>query len=320
MYKTPRPTAGPPPRTTSASGSSTRPSNTSAEALPSRNSTAIGDNDDPDPIILDYWTSGTHYAGGASANIAAGEDWSTSSAPFSFIATPSPIPKRHPGRPRQARRAPTAGNPAIPAAWTENALALWEDAVNQSKTEKTAWPYRLGATASTTRTKIKRGTMVGQLVLNDPQAASKLLPNLTVGLTHANYVGTGTGFQTRAGNGNIVTWPHDGDFYQFWTDGAADGRFTIPNVRPGTYTLRAFANGVLGEFAKADITVEAGKKIDLGKLDWQPVRFGKQVWEIGYPDRTGDKFFKGDGANYWLWGWPLRYGDLFPQRRHLYHR
>jgi rhamnogalacturonan endolyase len=52
--------------------------------------------------------------------------------------------------------------------------------------------------------------------------------------------------------------------------------------------------------------------LDLGKLDWKPVRYGKQIWEIGYPDRTGGKFFKGDGANYWLWGWPLRYALLFP--------
>jgi len=52
--------------------------------------------------------------------------------------------------------------------------------------------------------------------------------------------------------------------------------------------------------------------LNLGKLDWQPVRYGKQVWEIGYPDRTGDKFFKGDADNYWLWGWGLRYAGLFP--------
>jgi rhamnogalacturonan endolyase len=42
------------------------------------------------------------------------------------------------------------------------------------------------------------------------------------------------------------------------------------------------------------------------------VRYGQQVWEIGYPDRTGGKFFKGDGANYWLWGWCVRYPLLFP--------
>jgi rhamnogalacturonan endolyase len=83
-------------------------------------------------------------------------------------------------------------------------------------------------------------------------------------------------------------------------------------VRPGNYTLHAFADGVLGEFAQADIKVEAGKNIDLGKLSWKPVRLGRQVWEIGFPDRTGGKFFKGDGANYWLWGWGLRYPLLFP--------
>jgi rhamnogalacturonan endolyase len=160
--------------------------------------------------------------------------------------------------------------------------------------------------------KEERGNVSGQLVLNDPQAASKKLPHLEVGLAHPEYQGSGRGYQLRAGTGAMVTWPHDGNYYQFWTEGAEDGRFTLANVRPGKYTLHAFADGVLGEYAKADITVEAGKKIDLGKLDWQPVRYGKQVWEIGYPDRTADKFLKGDGANYWLWGWPLRYSDLFP--------
>ncbi len=110
----------------------------------------------------------------------------------------------------------------------------------------------------------------------------------------------------------MVDWAHDAKFYQFWNDGSDDGRFTITNVRPGKYTLHAFADYVLGEFAQADITVEAGKTLDLGKLEWKPVRYGKQIWEIGYPNRTGDKFFKGDGDNYWLWGWCLRYPLLFP--------
>jgi rhamnogalacturonan endolyase len=48
----------------------------------------------------------------------------------------------------------------------------------------------------------------------------------------------------------------------------------------------------------------------LGKLDWKPVRDGKQVWEIGYPNRNGGEFFKGD--EYWRWGWDMRYALLFP--------
>jgi rhamnogalacturonan endolyase len=122
----------------------------------------------------------------------------------------------------------------------------------------------------------------------------------------------GGAYALRGGNGNLVTWGHDGKYYQFWTEGSEDGKFTIANIRPGTYTLHAFADGVLGEFAQTNITVVAGQKLDLGKLEWKPVRYGKQIWDIGYPDRTADKFLKGDGANYWLWGWPLRYALLFP--------
>ena len=105
---------------------------------------------------------------------------------------------------------------------------------------------------------------------------------------------------------------HDARFYQFFNDGAEDGKFTITKVRPGTYTLHAWADGVLGEFARTNVTVESGKTMDLGKLVWTPVRFGAQVWEIGYPDRSAAEFFKGDGRNYWLWGWNLRYALLFP--------
>jgi rhamnogalacturonan endolyase len=262
-------------------------------------------------IILDYWTSG-HYGGGSITSIPAGEEWKHVVGPI-FVYMNALANPKDPSPAELDKLTATSGSgmPAVPAEWHDNALALWNDAVAKSKEVKAAWPYSWVEGMDYPH-KDGRGTVTGQLVLNDPQAASKLLPNLNVGLSHANYKGSGTGFEGRAGNGPVVTWPHDGNYYQFWADGSPDGRFTIANVRPGTYTLHAFAKGVLGEYAKADITVEAGKKLDLGKLDWQPVRYGKQIWEIGYPDRTGDKFFKGDGDNYWLWGWGLRYAGLFP--------
>jgi rhamnogalacturonan endolyase len=108
------------------------------------------------------------------------------------------------------------------------------------------------------------------------------------------------------------SWIHDAKYYQFFNDGTEDGKFAITKVIPGKYTLHATADGVLGDFAQADITVEPGKTIDLGKLVWKPVRFGKQVWEIGTPDRAAEEFLKGDGQNFWLWGWNLRYALLFP--------
>jgi rhamnogalacturonan endolyase len=84
----------------------------------------------------------------------------------------------------------------------------------------------------------------------------------------------------------------------------------ISHVRPGEYTLHAFADGVLGEFAKGNITVVAGRPLDLGSLGWIPVRYGKQLWEIGTPDRTAGEFRHGD--HYWTWGIYNQYPKDFP--------
>jgi len=266
-------------------------------------------NDNPDPIILDYWCAG-HYAGGAGCNIPAGEEWSKVIGPIYVYCNTMAYPQ-DPTPAELATLAATAGNPTVPAIWHDAATALFNDALHEAKTEKAQWPYAWVNGVDYPH-KEQRGNVSGQLVLNDPQAASKKLPHLTIGLTHPDYTSSAGGFINRAGNGNIITWPHDGNYYQFWNDGTEDGKFTITNVRPGIYTLHAFADGVLGEFAQTNITVEAGKNIDLGKLTWTPVRYGKQVWDIGYPDRTGGKFFKGDGQDYWRWGWMMRYALLFP--------
>jgi rhamnogalacturonan endolyase len=266
-------------------------------------------NNNPDPIILDYWCAG-HYAGGAGCNIAAGEEWNKVIGPIYVYCNTLADPET-PSQADMDTLNATAGNPTVPPAWHDNAITLYQDALEQAKAEKAQWPYEWVNGVDYPH-KDQRGNVTGQLVLSDPQAATTKLPHLTVGLSHPDYTSDAGGFVLRSGNGNLVTWAHDGNYYQFWNDGAEDGKFTITNVRPGKYTLHAFADGVLGEFAQTDITVEAGKTLDLGQLSWQPLRFGKQVWDIGYPDRTAGKFFKGDGANYWLWGWVLRYPLLFP--------
>jgi rhamnogalacturonan endolyase len=259
--------------------------------------------------ILDYWCAG-HYAGGACCNIPAGEKWNKVIGPI-FVYCNALADPKIPSQADLDTLAATAGNPTVPPAWKQNATALWQDALEQAKKEKAEWPYDWVNGVDYPH-KAERGNVTGQLVLNDPQAASTRLPHLTVGLTHPEYSSDAGGFVLRSGNGNRITWAHDGNYYQFWSDGSEDGTFTIANVRPGAYTLHAFADGVLGEFEQTNITVAAGKTLDLGKIQWKPVRYGKQVWEIGYPDRTGGKFYKGDGANYWLWGWCVRYGELFP--------
>jgi len=262
--------------------------------------------------MLDYWTSG-HYAGGVECSVFSGEDWNKVIGPiFTYcnslqsFQTPSPDDL--------ATLQATYGNPTIPAAWTNNANALFQNALDEAKIIQAQWPFTWVQGVDYPQ-KADRATVTGQFILKDPLAppgTSTKLPHLNVGLAHPNYTGQNSAYAQRSGNGNMVTWNHDSKFYQFWTIGSDDGNFTLSNVRPGNYTLHAFADGVLGEFAQTNITVTAGQNLDLGKLTWTPVRYGTQVWDIGYPDRTADKFFKGDGADYWLWGWNMRYALLFP--------
>jgi rhamnogalacturonan endolyase len=306
----------------------------------------FGDNDDPDPIILDYWEGG-HYDGGSTARIAAGEEWSRVVGPV-FIYVNSLPEFKTPSKADLAKLAATAGNPTVPPAWTKNANALFQDALAQAKRQTAQWPYDWVNGVDYPH-KDQRGTVTGRIVLKDPQAKTTKLPHLVVGLVHPDggtngfrygggKAGIGNGVSSnsvagtnstdggggfggrgrfggrgfRGGGGGPPDGIHDARYYQFWNDGSANGKFTIPNIRPGKYTLHAFADGVLGEFVQTNIVVEAGKPLNLGKLDWKPVRHGRQLWDIGYPDRTGGKFFKGDGANYWLWGWNLSYALLFP--------
>jgi rhamnogalacturonan endolyase len=306
----------------------------------------FGDNGNPEPIILDYWHSG-HYDG-TRANIASGEEWTKVIGPIFVYVNSLDKPKTTTQAELDTLTA-TAGNPTVPTSWHDNANALWQDALGQAKRENTKWPFDWVKGVDYTPL-AQRGTVTGQIVLVDPLApkgTSSRLPHLTVGLTHPDadpatvarqvrsvpQPGSGVGPGARLGGAPVATagqggrtggfgnfapnpdagsWIHEAKYYQFFNDGTEDGKFTITKVRPGTYTLHVTADGVLGDFAQANITVEPGKTLDLGKLEWKPVRFGRQIWEIGYPDRAADEFYKGDGDNYWLWGWNLRYALLFP--------
>jgi rhamnogalacturonan endolyase len=177
--------------------------------------------------------------------------------------------------------------------------ALWKDALRRAKAEQDAWPYAWAADAHYLAAK-ERGTATGTLAVADPQAPKLQVRNMLVGLT-----------PTPAGAGSAIDWQRDAKSYQFWARADDKGAFTIRHVRPGKYTLCAIADGVLGEFRLADVTVEAGKTKDLGRLKWAPVRYGKQLWEIGTPDRSAAEFRHGD--HYWQWGLYLKYAEEFPK-------
>ena len=155
----------------------------------------------------------------------------------------------------------------------------------------------------------------GRLGGNLTNYFARIGANADGGFTNG-FGGLGTnGFRGRFGGGGfglprVVDWQTDAKNYEFWVRADKSGNFQIPNVRLGTYSLHAIADGMLGDLIVTNIVVASGKKLALGKIDWRPVRFGKQLWDIGIPNRNGSEFFKGD--DYFHWGWYLQYAKLFP--------
>jgi rhamnogalacturonan endolyase len=227
-----------------------------------------------DPTLLFIWHS-PHY-GGRPIQVKADESWRKIVGPFLLYCNREGSPE-----------------------------TLWQDALARADREKKAWPYSW-AEAPGYEHASERGAVTGKLVVTDPQAPRSTAAGAWVGLAHAPYEAT---FGKKAAT--TIDWQTDGKHYQYWSKTDADGRFTIPGARPGNYTLYAFTDGVLGDYSRADVRVEAGGKTDLGELKWAPVRYGKQLWEIGIPNRSAEEFRHGD--HYWQWGLYELYPKEFPE-------
>ncbi|MBI5766171.1 MAG: hypothetical protein HZA93_00125 [Verrucomicrobia bacterium] len=244
------------------------------------------------PCVLNYWRS-SHY-GGAAVDVAAGESWRKVIGPFLLYVNAGASPQ-----------------------------AMFDDAKAQQKKQAAAWPYAWVDGVDYPKP-AARATVRGQLVLHDPLGEGPYAPtgsqpnrgtkplrqmsNIRVGLTAAPWTTNPAG---PSGATRTIDWQQDAKHYQFWARATDDGRFEIPHVRPGTYVLRAFADGVLGELMKADVVVAAGQPLDLGRVTWTPVRRGRQLWDIGIPNRNGSEFFRGE--SYWRPDIPLEYAKLFPK-------
>ena len=242
----------------------------------------------PGPAVLNYWKS-SHY-GGSNVTVIEGERWTRVVGPFMFYVNEG------------------ASHEAMIA-----------EAKAQLKKEEAKWPYAW-VNAEGYAKPAERGSVTGQFVLDDKLGPfnGRFPGKIMVGLSKAPYEipspppaqaaqmqQDGRFFKT------TIEWQNDGKFLQFWSrNDSPDGRFTISKVAPGTYTLYAFADGVVGEYAKANVTIPVGGAVDLGRLTWTPVRKGRQIWEIGVADRDAREFVYAD--QYFQPGSQLKIGELFP--------
>ncbi|HTV40774.1 MAG TPA: polysaccharide lyase family protein, partial [Candidatus Sulfotelmatobacter sp.] len=253
------------------------------------------------PCLLNYWRS-SHY-GGSVCNIGPNEAWTKVVGPFLIYCNSGESPNE-----------------------------MWNDALRRSAQESEAWPYDWVRGVDYPH-RNERGVVEGKLIVNDPQAPNLQMSNLLVGLSSPAYTApavyrsrrfnwydsfnegeSNSSSFNRAGlrrpGPQSVDWQNDAKHYEFWARGDAGGNFSIPNVRPGQYTLHAIADGILGEYVVSNVVVSAGGVLNLGSLVWQPVRYGRQLWDIGIPNRSAREFFKGD--DYYHWGWYVQYPRFFP--------
>ncbi|MFC7395089.1 polysaccharide lyase family protein [Scopulibacillus cellulosilyticus] len=182
------------------------------------------------------------------------------------------------------------GNLTVPPGWQKlygpwfvyiNAgshQSVIKDANHQAKIEEAKWPYKW---------------------MNDP-----LYPTNRTKVTGRLHVTDG-----RSAAGAIVVLAQPGgDFYSQTTGyifyGKADshGNFTIPHVRPGKYSLYAYAaNGTITDQLEKDNVEVKGPVKSLGTVNWSPAKNHFIHWQIGKSDRKAGEFKYGDKLRNYKW-------------------
>jgi rhamnogalacturonan endolyase len=145
------------------------------------------------------------------------------------------------------------------------------DAIARATTEEAAWPYTWLSNAAYPTS---RATVTGKLQIADGRSTN---------------------------GARVVLAETGGDLYAvgkaYWFTALCDsaGNFSIPKVRPGTYTLYAYAtqDDVTAQFEKNGVVV-SGSATNLGTLTWTPPNYPNKLWTIGTADRKAGEFKLGN--------------------------
>lgn len=214
------------------------------------------------PVLLNMWV-GSHY-GGTDASVGTNELWTKVVGPFALYCNAASF---------------QGGNKTTSLARD----VLWRDALQHASAESNAWPYAWLSDPNYPPA-ATRGTITGELSLRDPFNPNPKMSNIWVGLTAPEWTPPPKlGPAPENGFPTTVDWQRDAKFYQFWTRADAQGKFTLQHIRPGSYVLHVFADGVLGELVRPGISISAGETRSLGHLEWTASRFGRTVWESACP-------------------------------------
>jgi rhamnogalacturonan endolyase len=155
---------------------------------------------------------------------------------------------------------------------TGNDAEVIADAKSQAAIEQSQWPY-CWINTTLYPANLERGTVTGTLA----GAHGESVAYAMVALAQA---------------GALLTQGYD---YMFWTQADANGHFSIPAVRPDTYSVHVYATqGTIvddpdhGEIART-VSVKPGTN-DVGTLMWSPPFHANLLWSIGESDQKSGEF------------------------------
>ena len=146
------------------------------------------------------------------------------------------------------------------------------DALAQGATERSQWPYCWMANALYPSS-AERGTVTGTIAEAHGQSVAGAMVVL-------------------AGPGPLISQGYD---YMFWAQADATGAFSIPEVRPGSYSIHVYATQgtIIDDPSHGEIvgtaSVVAGQN-DLGRLTWSPPFHAQLLWAIGTSDQRSGEF------------------------------
>ncbi|WP_207495919.1 polysaccharide lyase family protein [Aridibaculum aurantiacum] len=153
----------------------------------------------------------------------------------------------------------------------------WAAAKVRGEAEKAKWPYKWLTNTPEYPLAHERGSVSGKFIVSDVAKPTVTGANAWVGLT----------IISNADN----QWQHEGKNYHYWVKTDAAGNFTIPNIRPGTYSFFAYTDGEVGDYRLNNISVTAGQNNNIGNVTWTiPRNFGNLLWEIGIPNKKANEF------------------------------
>lgn len=163
----------------------------------------------------------------------------------------------------------------------ENREVMIEDAREKAAKLKAEWPFTW---FENEYYPLDRATVSGKINITTGQDAG----NVKVVLA--------------APGGSLLS---QGGNYMFWTLTDAEGNFSIPSVRKGSYSLYAYATTgtITDELCVDDIDI-SDSETDLGSIEWSPLTLEHQLWNIGENNRLADGFNCSDYPRaYEAWQW-----------------